>query len=323
MTDYLTRLAAMAWTAHGEKPPRPSFAPHAVRLRPRLPGRFETATTSQGVEPAPIDLEVADVADRHANASVPPDTRPMPPQETRSLQSPPDVDRRSPHVQRFASPRRPVPEDPAPRPSPPQEPRQSPTSPPLFEPPPRRERSVPSASTTPNAPPEKRPRRTQRPESAMPVSPQRLPDPPHRRTPPHEEREGTEEHPWPASNAKGEHPRPASNEKGEHSSSASNAKEELTVRPAIRGIASFAVPVVSPTRAERRAETLKPILLRSAAKESDAHGAEPPVVRITIGRIEVHAPTQAPPTAPASPVEAPKPAMSLEAYLRRRAQGEY
>jgi hypothetical protein len=53
----------------------------------------------------------------------------------------------------------------------------------------------------------------------------------------------------------------------------------------------------------------------------------PPIINVTIGRIEVRAPVAAPPSpAPRSEAarpEPPRPAVSLETYLERRADGRY
>jgi len=47
----------------------------------------------------------------------------------------------------------------------------------------------------------------------------------------------------------------------------------------------------------------------------------PPIINVTIGRIEVRA-SVAPP-APMPRAEAPRPAISLEEYLQRRADGRF
>jgi hypothetical protein len=69
---------------------------------------------------------------------------------------------------------------------------------------------------------------------------------------------------------------------------------------------------------DRSAETaaMRPRSVHAAAN-ARATSAEPPVVRISIGRIEVRV-AQPPAAAPRQPAVQPRPGMSLERYLQRR-----
>jgi hypothetical protein len=81
-----------------------------------------------------------------------------------------------------------------------------------------------------------------------------------------------------------------------------------------------ATPIVA--RAERRREAFAPLLNRETRETAITRQSEPPVIRVSIGRVEVRA--TPPPPVPAAPVpDPPRPAMSLDDYLTRRADGAY
>jgi hypothetical protein len=63
---------------------------------------------------------------------------------------------------------------------------------------------------------------------------------------------------------------------------------------------------------------------REGRRAEERRRAEPlpPVIQVTIGRIEVRSPA-APPAPATLPPEPVRPAVSLEEYLQRRAEGRY
>lgn len=58
-----------------------------------------------------------------------------------------------------------------------------------------------------------------------------------------------------------------------------------------------------------------------AMAQADGANAAPPIVQVTIGRIEVRAVTPSAPPAPRAPARPQGPALSLDEYLRRRNGG--
>jgi hypothetical protein len=107
------------------------------------------------------------------------------------------------------------------------------------------------------------------------------------------------------------------------------AQEKAAERPVLPRAELRPAPIPAPAarHVPERIEAASPA--RRERGERGPSGIEerrseplPPVINVTIGRIEVRAP--AAPSAPSAPrPEAPRPAVSLEEYLQRRAEGRF
>jgi len=292
MSDYLTRLIAMAGSALGDETGAVPESPVTVRLRPRLPSRFEAEDVRS--DPSAIE-EVETEFTAPADAGLGPD-RPASP---RFLAQVPVVPPRPPvppaETKESAPPREQstATKKPAAAAPPIASPAATPASPPGIAPR-RRELTTPVPPAEPAA---ERPRSV----STMAASPQPVVHPTVRPAP--TVADGGEKAPA----------RPVSQVRN---------RENGGTRLAMKGeeTAVPATPIVA--RVERRREASAPLLNRETWETAITRQSEPPMIRVSIGRVEVRA--TPPPPVPAAPVpDPPRPAMSLDDYLTRRADGAY
>ncbi len=98
------------------------------------------------------------------------------------------------------------------------------------------------------------------------------------------------------------------------------AREEIVVRPKELREAPPKFPTRKPPPAARpaKAAALPPIAL--APRQPNEPATEQPIVRVTIGRIEVRA-TPSPAAPPRRPPARSEPSLTLDGYLKERAEG--
>jgi hypothetical protein len=305
-SDYLTRLASLAV---GHTPPSAAHTtPVVVVLRPRLPSRFEATPESAGVDEAGSELETTESASPTAQREER-QSRPvvaaMPIAVPASSQDPPAVRR-------------------------------------LREPEPALEPQRPRAPERLEAPPGELQERFLVPQERLNQPAQNQPSPVVLSTRPVVSKsESTASQGSPAAVSPGRAARRISSPESIEATEGPRSSRIATPAEASR-LEHAAAPTtrvrstlrpVPPTPPEIHDEEQMTAGGASAGGRGEARATTavaperraepvPPIINVTIGRIEIRAPA-APPAAPAPRVEPPRPAVSLDDYLQRRADGRY